>query len=243
MGKAAILLVFGTVLYIGVSQMSSQDIQQGTADVKVEFQENTLASEIARSAFAMAHRRAQSINASADSILSVLNGGLGKTTGSYQGGTYEYSATKRSDELISIQAIGYFGDEQHNISRTMRVNHIPKTNWNYGCNATGANFVDITGFGMGSSGSLMNNGNSLILTDTTNIEHMKAQVGGRADQISSVSFLTSSGQSVSLTAPDTIGTHNMGYFQADIDPASWVSANVVNSSGNGARGFVVVYTP
>lgn len=239
MGKAALLLVFGTVLYIGISQMSSQKTQDETANVKVEFQENTLASEIARSAYVIAEKRAKSINASADSILSVINGLSGKTTGKYQGGTYEYSATKWSDELITISATGFFGDESHEIKRTMRVNHIPETSWNYGCNSSGANFVEITGFGLGNGSTLMNNGNSVTLTDTTSIQYMKAQVGGRTDRLDTVSFLTSTGETAYLTDPDTTGLNNMGYFQADLDPASWVSVDVTNSYKNGARGFVL----
>ena len=239
MGKAALIIVFGTVLYISVSQMSSKDTQDGVSEVKVEFQENTLASEIARSAFGMAERRARAVNGSADSVLAVLNGSTGSTTGDYQGGTYEYSASKRSDDLIAISAKGYFGGESHEIKRNMRVNFIPDTSWEYGCSATGANFVDITGFGLGSNGSLINNGNWLSLTDTTSIRYMKGQVGGRTDRLDTVQFVTSTGQSVTLTSPDTTGANNMGYFQADLDPASAVQVNVTNRSKNGARGFVV----
>ena len=219
--------------------MTSKDTQDGVSEVKVEFQENTLASEIARSAYVMAEGRAKALDVSADSVVSVLNGATGTTTGDYQGGTYAYSATKRSNELITITANGYFGSESHTIERTMRVNHIPETSWEYGCAATGANFVEIVGFGLGDSKTLMNNGNSVTLTDTTTIEYMKGQVGGRVDRVASVNFLTSTGQSTTLTTPDTTGSNNMGYFQADLDPASWVEVNVTNSYKNGARGFVV----
>ena len=241
MGKAALVIVFGTVLYVSVSQMSSKDTQDGVSEVKVEFQENTLASEIARSAFGMAERRARAVNGSADSVLTVLNGSTGSTTGDYQGGTYEYSGSKRSDNLIAISAKGFFGGESHEIKRTMRINHIPSTSWEYSCNATGANFVEMAGIGMGSKGSLTNNGSWITLTDTTTIRYMKAQVGGRVSDLKDVSFLTSTGQSVSLTKPDTTGERDMGYFQADVEPASGVQVDVNNHSSrnNGARGFVV----
>ena len=242
MGKAALVLVFGTVLFIGLSQMTSKETQEEVSDVQIKFNEYTLASEIALSAYEIAERRAKSISGTADSILAALNGHSGSTTGNYQGGTYSYSATKQSNNMITISAHGYYGAERHEIRKSMRLGSgsaPPETSWNYGCNATGANFVEITGIGLGNGSALMNNGSSVTLLDTTSIEYMKAQVGGRTDRLDTVSFLTSNGQSVTLPDPDTTGFNNMGYFQADLDPASWVSVNVTNRYKNGARGFVV----
>ena len=240
MGKAALILVFGTVLYVSVSQMSSKDTQDGVSDANVEFQENTLASEIARSAFAMAQRRANAIQASADSVVAVLNGHSGKTTGTYQGGTYEFSASKSSDSMVMITAKGFFGDESHTLERTYSIDYIPETSWNYGCGASGANFVDIEGIGLGSKGKLINNGGTVTFADTSNIVYMKAQVGGRVNLVKDVTFESSAGESFHLTKPDTIGISNMGYFQADLTPASQVRVHAtVNSKNNGARGFVV----
>jgi|GEM_PF-5928377 len=239
MGKAALVLVIGTVLYIGVSQTSSQHTQDGVAEVKVEFQENTLASEIARSAFAMAQRKARSIDASADSVVALLNGHSGKTTGTYQGGTFEYSASKRSNNMILINAKGFFGDESHELQKSFSVSHLPETSWTYGCSASGANFVDIKGIGLGDPSGLINNESPISFSDTTNIVYMKAQVGGRVDRINKVSFLTSTGELVTLAEPDTLGSRSMGYFQADLGSASWVAVDVdVPSWKNGARGFV-----
>ena len=247
MGKASLLFVFSALFYMVVAQLSSRDTQSRSTGVAVEYQENTLASEIARSAISLARQQVQDLGGPADSVIAFFNGyqgGLpdphGLTTGDFQGGHYTISASKKSEEEVSLKVEGYFGGEHHVLEQIVDVEVTPpETNWTYNCGNSGPNYVDIYGIGMGDSNELLNNGASIALEDTSDIVFMKAQVGGRVNRIYEVAFHTSTGQAVFLTEPDTIGYNNMGYFQADLEPASRVTVDAEVSSNNGARGFVV----
>ena len=247
MGKGIAVAVIGTFLFVMLKQTSSSEAQTETDDKKVEYQEDFLAQEIAMSAFSIAERRAELVGGPVDSVIAHINGYSGSTpdvngytSGAFQGGTYEIRAMAMSADVVKLQAKGMFGSAEHVIEKSFMPYIDPVTDWRYGCGSSvGANFVEIQGIGLGDNGTLLNNGSSITLADTTQIRFLKAQVGGRTNKIDDVTFTTFAGQDTTLDYPAASGSHSMGYFETPLDITSAVTVDVDPGSGNGARGFVV----
>lgn len=247
MGKGIFIIIVGTLLFVAVKQNASSETQFQASELKVEYQEDVIAQEIAMSAYSIAERRAQLIGGPADSIVAALNGyyaGLpnpnGYTSGSFQDGTYEISATRVGSDLVTLHAKGMFGDAERFVEKSFIAVNIPETDWDYGCSSVaGPNHVEIQGIGMGDDGTLLNNGATINLADTTTIHFIKAQVGGRTINIDDVRFVTNTGEDTTLTTPNATGSYNLGYFETPLETTSSVMVDVDVPSTNGARGFVV----
>ncbi|MEM8489114.1 MAG: hypothetical protein AAF564_26445 [Bacteroidota bacterium] len=250
MGKGIAVVVVATLLFVMMKQSATSEAQTQTEETKVDYQEDYIAQEIAMSAFSIAERRVEKIGGPRDSVLAAFdafNGSAydasGVDTGDFQGGSYEIRAFPMGatdGDMVKLEIKGMYGDASHVMEKTFFTYADPVSSWEYSCGSTsGANFVEIQGVGMGDNGTLLNNGATIALTDTTQIRFLKAQVGGRTNRIDDVTFTTVAGQDTTLEDPTASGDHSMGYFETPLTPTSGISVDVDTGSGNGARGFVV----
>jgi len=117
MGKGLLLIVAGMIIGGSILTFQSKQTAIRTTEVQTKYEEELLAREIARSAYGVAFRKAQSAGNNLDLAIGYVNGTLksgkanlnGKMTGSYQGGTYIVQAYSLDGQKVKIRATGLFG--------------------------------------------------------------------------------------------------------------------------------------
>ena len=123
---AAAVITGGGVLYS--VQRTSVHAQQRV----VEYDEEVIAREIARSALHVGWQRAQAAGPNLDGALINLNGTLpngrpdfgGQTAAEYQRGSYDIHGYVIDGQTVRIRARGYFGAATHVVQQTYRVRQL-----------------------------------------------------------------------------------------------------------------------
>src|SRR5690606_27913629 len=109
MGKALLIMVLGTGLYLAVTQFGTQDALVGTAERQGEYQEEIIAREIARSGFNVAMSMIRPYGGDLLGAVQVVNGERGDMRGEHQGGEYRVKARLVGGFTIELASTGYFG--------------------------------------------------------------------------------------------------------------------------------------
>jgi hypothetical protein len=108
MGKALLIIVLGAGLVMARHLYTSLETQQATTRDQVSFQEETVAREIARSAFNNAMGVIRSHGENVDAGVTAA-GGVAGQRGEVLGGEYRVRAEAISGHSVRVTATGYFG--------------------------------------------------------------------------------------------------------------------------------------
>ncbi len=115
MGKALLLLVFGSSLVLGKQLLSSHESENRSATDQRNYQENVLAREIATSAFNVGMGEIRAYGERLRDGVQTFNGttNAGRTatitSGKYAGGKYTVRADMTSGHSVRITSDGYYG--------------------------------------------------------------------------------------------------------------------------------------
>jgi hypothetical protein len=109
MGKALLIMVLGTGLFVSMGYMSTQEGLVRTASQQAGYEEEVLAREIARSGFNVAMGIIRPYGANLLDAVNAVNGTAGVMSGSHQGGEYRVRARLLEGFTVEVIATGYFG--------------------------------------------------------------------------------------------------------------------------------------
>jgi len=129
MGKGLLLIALGGLLAGSSLMFQAKRTAIETTKTQAGYQEEVLAREIARSAYGVAYRQAQSAGSDLDKVIAKINGTLsngkanrtGDMLGPYQGGNYNVHASAVDGQNVSIRATGFFGDSDYTINENYEV--------------------------------------------------------------------------------------------------------------------------
>ncbi len=109
MGKALLIMVLGTGLYIAISQFGTQDALVQTAERQGHYDEGVIAREIARSGFNVGMGIIRPFGANLLGATNAVNGAGGVMSGEHQGGEYRVRARLVNGSTIELTSAGYYG--------------------------------------------------------------------------------------------------------------------------------------
>jgi len=129
MGKGLLIVVVGAILGASVLSMQQRETALETTKRQTSYEEEVLAREIARSAYGVAYRLAQSAGNDLDLAISNVNGTLqdgspdvdGEMVGDYQGGDFVVQAYTIDGQNVKIRATGHFGEAEHVINENYKI--------------------------------------------------------------------------------------------------------------------------
>lgn len=128
MGKALLIIVFGIFVAGGVMYSQSHDTNIASVNRQADYQKELLAREIARSAYGIAQLKLQKADTYQQALASINGWGAsgavnsnGKTTGAYQGGSYEITAQPVDGQIIKVNTTGIYEDARETITSYYRV--------------------------------------------------------------------------------------------------------------------------
>jgi hypothetical protein len=109
MGKALLILVLGTGLFVSVGYMSTQESLVRTASQQAGYDQEVLAREIARSGFNVAMGIIRPYGANLLDAVAAVNGTQGAMKGQHQGGEYSVRANLVEGFTVEVISTGYIG--------------------------------------------------------------------------------------------------------------------------------------
>ena len=109
MGKAILLIVAATSFLLARGMLSNKMTERETSGNQVEYQEEVLSREIARSGYNVARRVLESYGNGIAAGVNALNGHKGYYEDEHQGGVARVFATFVSGHTVELTSIGYFG--------------------------------------------------------------------------------------------------------------------------------------
>jgi hypothetical protein len=123
------IIVLGAILAGSMLSFQQQQTALDTTERQTDYQEEVLAREIARSAYELARKLAQSAGDDLSTAIANINGRTktgapdyeGTLTGVYQGGHYSAQGFTVDGQNIKIRATGWFGDAEHAINENYHV--------------------------------------------------------------------------------------------------------------------------
>ncbi|GMQ83014.1 MAG: hypothetical protein BMS9Abin05_2486 [Rhodothermia bacterium] len=129
MGKGLMIMVFGAILAGSILAFQQKQTALETTERQTGYEEEVLAREIARSAYNIASRLAQSAGDDLATAIANINGRTstgapdynGEMTGLYQGGSYSAQGFSVDGQNVKIRATGWFGDAEHTINENYHV--------------------------------------------------------------------------------------------------------------------------
>ncbi|GMQ83089.1 MAG: hypothetical protein BMS9Abin05_2567 [Rhodothermia bacterium] len=129
MGKGLLIIVIGGMMAATTLSFQAKQTALETTKVQTEYQEEILAREIARSAYSVAFRLAQTAGNDVDQALANVNGTTtagnpdrdGEMLGNYQGGDFAVQAYSVDGQNVKIRSIGNFGEATHTINENYTV--------------------------------------------------------------------------------------------------------------------------
>ena len=129
MGKGLLIIVFGSILAGSILAFQQQQTALESTKRQTGYEEELLAREIARSAYNIANKLAQSAGDDLAKAIANINGVTssgapnydGALTGVYQGGHYSAQGFSVDGQNIKIRATGWFGDAEHTINENYHV--------------------------------------------------------------------------------------------------------------------------
>jgi len=129
MGKGLLIIAIGGMMASTTLSFQMKQTALETTKVQTAYEEELLAREIARSAYSVAYRQAQSAGNDLDLAIANVNGTLsggrpnldGEMIGDYQGGDYAVQAYSQDGQNVKIRSIGHFGNAEHIINENYNV--------------------------------------------------------------------------------------------------------------------------
>lgn len=109
MGKAALILVLGTGLFLAYGAASRNETSIHTAQAQSSYEERVLAREIARTGFNVTMGILRDHGDDLQAGVQAINGALGYMEGESQGGVYRTQARYRTGHSVEVISTGYFG--------------------------------------------------------------------------------------------------------------------------------------